>query len=298
MEKKRRKWLSLLMCMLVAISMTFGSLSAVFAEDESAGITEVTEDEALSALGEECSIMEEPEDSYSSEDASMALVDGNTVEATTTEESYVLTTSGDLNTTTTFKIVVPCKGYLSLQMFDNSSYDYNIYFKTKGFKDEEYLTTSDTRRYIGVTKGTYTISLRSYASSITVNLKMCKVKEGKFGTKKSKASKLKKKSARKGVIITNSKKTHWYKIVNPKNQKLKLVVNAKKMNGGGYYGGLKVSVVYPNKNVRYSILDAGYSTEYSITYGKYGTTKARKGTYYVKVQSYNGGNGYFVLKWK
>ena len=61
---------------------------------------------------------------------------------------------------------------------------YGVYYKTAGFSDYEYLSQSDARRYIGVKKGLYTISVKSYTPVYGVKVKFNKVKESKYGTKK------------------------------------------------------------------------------------------------------------------
>ena len=173
---------------------------------------------------------------------------------------------------------------------------YSMYYKTKGFKDFEYLTQSDAQRYIGVKKGTYTIQVKSYSPIIGVTYKFVKKSQSSYGTKKAKAKTLKKKKTYKGLIITNSKKSHWYKFKNPKLQKVSIVIDHK-LSGGGN-GGIKVTVInksgskfvdyiYPNQ--------AKYETSI-YTVGK--NNKLAKGTYWIKIQSYNGGNGYFTVKWK
>ena len=48
--------------------------------------------------------------------------------------------------------------------------------------------------------------------------------------------KLKKKVYKKGLIVTNDKKSHYYKFYNPKLQKVKVVINTS-INGGGNNGG-------------------------------------------------------------
>ena len=158
------------------------------------------------------------------------------------------------------------------------------------------MTQSDAQRYIGVKKGTYTIQVKSYSPIIGVTYKFVKKSQSSYGTKKAKAKTLKKKKTYKGLIITNSKKSHWYKFKNPKLQKVSIVIDHK-LSGGGN-GGIKVTVInksgskfvdyiYPNQ--------AKYETSI-YTVGK--NNKLAKGTYWIKIQSYNGGNGYFTVKWK
>lgn len=217
------------------------------------------------------------------------------LKASASKKTYYVGRPTDSNAVTKFTITVPKSGYLMLNMGDATG-TYSMYYKTKGFKDFEYLTQSDAQRYIGVKKGTYTIQVKSYSPIIGVTYKFVKKSQSSYGTKKAKAKTLKKKKTYKGLIITNSKKSHWYKFKNPKLQKVSIVIDHK-LSGGGN-GGIKVTVInksgskfvdyiYPNQ--------AKYETSI-YTVGK--NNKLAKGTYWIKIQSYNGGNGYFTVKWK
>ena len=224
--------------------------------------------------------------------ASMNITPGSTA------KTYLLGRPASSSSVSSFKLKAPSNGYFDLTMGDDIR-TYGVYYKTAGFSDYEYLSQSDARRYIGVKKGLYTISVKSYTPVYGVKVKFNKVKESKYGTKKGKAKSIKRNKTIKGLIITNKKKAHWYKIKNPKNQKLKLYVNAKKLSkSGNYSGAVKITVYFPNKKSQYTTLYAGRSDSWWIRYGTIGTKKARAGTYYVKIQSYNGGNGYFTIKWK
>lgn len=150
---------------------------------------------------------------------------------------------------------------------------------------------------MGVKKGTYTFTAHTSAKALNITLKYVKVKEGKFGTSRKKAPLLKKKSSRSGLIITDAKKAHWYKLENKNGKKMTITINTV-LNGGGGYGGLKVTAYQGSRNI-------GSGTIYSDTSKKVFTItttlsnkKASKGTYYLKIQSYNGGNGKFSIKWK
>lgn len=212
---------------------------------------------------------------------------------------YVLGASSSTSITT-FKVTVPSKGYIDVTACGGIDTPYSAYIKTAGFKDWEYLGSSDnyTTR-IGVKKGTYTISMKSNYNPVrNVKVKFHKVTETSSKTTKKKAAKIKKKKLNKGIIVTNNKKVHWYKIKNPKNQKMRLTVNASKIGyGSGSTGKLKITVYFPDKKTQYATLYAGNTGKYNIKYGTIGTNKARKGTYYVKVQSQGGANGYYTLKW-
>ena len=130
-----------------------------------------------------------------------------------------------------------------------------------------------------------------------VKVKFNKVSQGKYGTKKSKAATLKSKKIRKGLIITNAKKAHWYKFKNPKTKVVRIYVKGK-LTSGGSYGGIKVTL-YDSRGVVGSTILTPSSPSVTIkpyTYGK--GSKLIKGTYRIKVESYKKGSGYFTVKWK
>ena len=210
-------------------------------------------------------------------------------------KTYYLGGQGNNSTVSTFKVSVPAKGKLALYLGDANG-SYSVYMKTSGFSNYEYVSTSDVRRTIGVKKGTYTFYVKSFAPIYAYRVKFTKVSESKYGSKKSKAASMKKKSKKKGLIITNSKKTHWYKFKNPKLQKVKLVITTSINGGGNYSGGIKVTVYDKRGNSTSRII---YPDTASITLKLYNRgTKLTKGTYKVKIQSYKSGNGYFSVKWK
>ena len=210
-------------------------------------------------------------------------------------KTYYLGGQGNNSTVSTFKVSVPAKGKLALYLGDANG-SYSVYMKTSGFSNYEYVSTSDVRRTIGVKKGTYTFYVKSYAPIYAYRVKFTKVSESKYGSKKSTAASMKKKSKKKGLIITNSKKTHWYKFKNPKLQKVKLVITTSINGGGNYSGGIKVTI-YDRRGTSTSRII--YPDTASITLKLYNRgTKLTKGTYKVKIQSYKSGNGYFSVKWK
>lgn len=223
------------------------------------------------------------------------VADGKAVPA---DGTAVLIGADSTNAESTFSVTVPSSGYLTVYAA-NGIESYSVKMKAPGFKDWEYMSSSNGySTSLGVKKGTYTISLKG-ASVYEVSTTFHSVKETSAKASKKKAASIKKGKLNKALIpVSSQKKVHWYKIRNPKNQKLRLAVNAKKMSGGGGYGKLKITVYFPNKTKRYETLSAGYSNLFTVTYGTGATTKARKGTYYVKVEGISGANGYFTLKWK
>ena len=222
-----------------------------------------------------------------------------TINASSSTRGYTHGSYGVQTKNTKFKVKVPSKGYLVLDMKDASGESSPVYVKTTGFKKYETIKNSDSVRYIGVKKGTYTFNVKTTSPYYDVNVKFVKVKEGAFGTEKGKSKKIGKNASRKGLIITNakvSKKTHWYKFTIIKNSDVNLQINSL-LNGGGVYGGLQVSVYGKSGKIKsFNVLPDTPSMSVALSsknlYGK-----LKKGTYYIKVQSKNTGNGYFALKW-
>ena len=204
--------------------------------------------------------------------------------------------STDYSSISSFTVKVPAKGYLKVKLADGIN-NYGVYMKTSKFKGWQYVSSSSDTQYIGVKKGTYKIQVKG-AKVYSVKTSFTKVKETSSKTTKKTAASIKKKKVNKGLIVTNKKKVHWYKIKNPKNQKMSIEVNGKKLSKGGGYGYLKITAYFPDGDTAYGTLNAGTKDTFKLTYGTVGTTKARAGTYWIKVESKDGANGYYTLKWK
>ena len=202
---------------------------------------------------------------------------------------------GNTTTTSTFKISVPTKGKLKLDLEGEDGY--SVYMKTSGFGDYEYVSSSNIRRTIGVKKGTYTFRVKSNSPVIAYRARFYKVSESKYGLKKSTACSMKKKSYKKGLIVTNDRKSHYYKFYNPKLQKVSIVINTS-INGGGNSGGIKVTLYDRKGTIGTKTIypEAATTTIKLYTLGK--NNRLVRGTYKIKVQSYRNGNGYFSVKWK
>ena len=227
----------------------------------------------------------------------------NTVKAPTGKFSswYYHGGTYSTNTTTKFKVKAAYTGYLVLDLQDaDGENGYSVSYKVTGFKDYDSCPISDIRRYIGVQKGkTYTFTIKTYAPIYAFRVRLYKVTQGKYGSKKSAASAIKKKALRKGIIWTNNKKVHWYKIVNPKLQKVNVKIGMKMSagEGGKYSGGLKVTFYDKKGSMGYSKINATYASKKVNLYTTNSGGKLRAGTYWIKVESYGGGNGYFTVKW-
>lgn len=293
-----KRALALLLSLVVMLSMCLAGTVSAFAASE--GATRFT----VESTG---TVEDGTEDAMS---MNAPLSDGTqvtTVIPPTTgkfSQFYYLQGPGDNSTVMTFKVAVPTKGRLTLEIGDpNGSYSVNM--RTNGFGDYEYVSSSDVRRVIGVKKGIYTFRVKSYASVIAYRVKFNKVKESKYGLKKSTAVKIKKKSLRKGLIVANDHKSHYYKFYNPKLQKVKVVITTSlnsgttaSLNGGGKYGGIKVTFYDKRGSIGSAIINPSTpSTTFELkTLGK--NNRLVRGTYKIKIQSYKYGNGYFTVKWK
>lgn len=180
---------------------------------------------------------------------------------------------------------------------DAGGSNYSVSLRTKGFKNYQSLYTENPLLNVGVKKETYTITAHTYADKINVSLKFVKVREGKFGSSRKKAPLVKKKSTRNALIITDAKKVHWYKLKNTNGKKMTITIKTI-MNGGGNYGGLKITAYKGSKNIGSGKVSADTAKKSFIIRTNLSTKKAGKGTYYLKIQSYNGGNGKFSVRWK
>ena len=166
-------------------------------------------------------------------------------------------------------------GYLSISAINEINTGYSVSYNTNGFKSWEY-RSGGAPITIGVKKGTYTISLKD-AQCYGMAVKFTKVKETSAKTSKKKAAKIKKGKT--------------------KNQKINFAFDAAKMSGGGS-GSVKITAYFPNGNKQSVTARPGYGDTFYLRYGKVGSKKAMPGTYYLKVESKGGANGYYTLKWK
>ena len=69
------------------------------------------------------------------------------------------------------------------------------------------------------------------------------------------------------------------------------------MSGGGS-GSVRITAYFPNGSKQSVTAWPGNSGTFYLRYGNIGTEKAWPGTYYLKVESKSGANGYYTLKWK
>ena len=205
-----------------------------------------------------------------------------------------------------YKITVPGNGYLKVtvpEMDETSSYHYYYIKVTNSSKknllagDKSLYASNNYTSYFGVKKGTYYIAVKNTDKYYGMKATFSSVKENS-GASKSKAKPISKGSTKKGVITANQKAGtgDWYKFVVKKTQKVTLKVNTKL---GGYSGGIKFAVYKKGDSYPFGSRNA-YDTASGelkpYTFGK--GEKLAAGTYYIKVEKYSDGNGYYSIKWK
>lgn len=219
-----------------------------------------------------------------------------TVKAAAAGQEIPLDQAVTLNgTDPSFQLKIPSAGYLALAMVDAAQSD-AVYARTRGFSSDMVFRVPEDAKVIAVKKGTYSFDVSTSAETIVVSARFQSYKESRYGKKKGKAPTIKKKKTQKGLMITGGQKTHWYKIKNPKNQKVHVDVESS-MTDTGKGGGIRIVIYSGKQSLTYYNYVGNYSKTidlYTIGLGK----KLKKGTYYVKIQPYNKATGVFELKWK
>ena len=204
-----------------------------------------------------------------------------------------------------YKVTAPGNGYLTVsfpeRLTDYSSFNIKLMNSKKNslFTNFEYLSSSKAyKTTIGVAKGTYYIAVKNSDNAYGIKVSFTSVKESS-GSSKSKAKSISKGSTKKGIITAAQSATSgdWYKFKITKTQYVKFTFKVK-ANGGGSSGGLKAAFyqsgkTYPATSVNCYGDDGKEVQLYTIGKG----TKLATGTYYIKVQKYSHGNGYYTLKW-
>lgn len=210
--------------------------------------------------------------------------------------------SGSNNKVSYYKVTVPGNGYLTVSFpeLENSYSSFNVKLtnsKKKSLSDFEYIYTSKAyKTRIGVTKGTYYIAVKNSDNAYGIKASFTSVKESS-GSTKSKAKSISKGGTKKGIITASQSSTSgdWYKIRVTKSQKVNIAVSS--LTSGS---GLKISFYQAGNSyasvTKYLSYSAPSGTIQLYTYGN--NNKLAPGTYYIKVQKYNGGNGYYSIKWK
>jgi len=205
-----------------------------------------------------------------------------------------------------FKVTTSGVRNLKLQMKEaQGNFQVTLFKSNKstvlGKKNISIGSSKDYTTYFAVPKGTYYIRVfhkEATAPYYAVKLTQTKVTE-KSGTTKAKAVATGKNVLRKGTVLSTqtASAADWYKITLTKDQKFYVHLNLK--SGGPSNGGIKMSVYRKGSSkVQLSKKFAAGEDAYDwnlYTIGNGG--KLEKGTYYIKVQKYNYGTGFYSLKW-
>lgn len=206
-----------------------------------------------------------------------------------------------------YKITTPGTRYLTIEFpWYNGSNEASFKVKLMDSKKKKNLlkgvvTVGEGRdfvTYAGVPKGTYYVAVSTTTDTV-YNLKVTakKVSENS-GSIRSKAKRIYKGGSKSGVITATQSSTSgdWYKMVVGSSQYVNLEVITKT---GGYNGGLKISVYSGNASKAFGTSEFYYGAPndvLNIFSGKPGD-RLTPGTYYIKVQKYGCGSGYYKLKW-
>ena len=210
-----------------------------------------------------------------------------------TGNTYFLGKSSN-STAASFKLTAPANGYYTVAMGDTSGGSASVVAKTTGFSATLSFASD---RYIAVKKGqTYTFTVTTSTPVYGIKVKFTSVTESKYSSKKSKAPSIKKNKTQKGLMITGAQKTHWYKVKNPKKQKVTLALSTLRLGSTGTSsGGIKVTFYSGKQKVSSSYYYYNSSGTMKVfNSGK----KLKKGTYYIKVTPIGKGTGYYTIKWK
>lgn len=213
--------------------------------------------------------------------------------------------SPDNNGVSYYKVTAPGNGYLTVS-FPERTADYSSFYikianskKKTSYSNFEYLYSSKGyKTTIGVKKGTYYIVVKSSDPAYGMKVSYTGVKESS-GTSRSKAKSIAKGGLKKGIVTAAQSESSgdWYKFRITKSQAVKFTFTVKS-NGGGKNGGLKAVFYQAGKSYSAASINCNDSSQKSIQLYTYGNgNKLAPGTYYIKVQKYSAGNGYYTLKW-
>lgn len=208
-----------------------------------------------------------------------------------------------------YKVKASSTGYITMSFsggYDGNSAKYyvkvmNSSKKKNLLKSAEVVNSGKNLvTFAGVAKGTYYVAVKTSNPYYQMNLKFKKVTENS-GSSRSKAKILSKGGTKKGTILATqtSSNADWYKIKVNSSQLVKLSFNTLT---GGPSGGFRISVYSGSKTKAFGSADFYYGDPgdvMSLTTKINGvdTGRLQKGTYYVKIQKYGKGTGYYELKW-
>lgn len=205
-----------------------------------------------------------------------------------------------------FKITTAGTRYLTIKFpwgdgGTSSKYKVKLMNSTKKTNLLKGVVTVDSGRnyvtYAGVPKGTYYVAVSTSTDTCySINVKATKVTE-KSGSTKAKANKISKGGIRYGIITATQSSTSgdWYKFVVGSNQVVNFEVTTLT---GGYSGGLKFTFYDSRGAFGTSECYYGEPNKTITPSTQYNGGRLAKGTYWIKVQKYGSGSGYYKLKWK
>jgi len=222
-----------------------------------------------------------------------------------------LTFSNTSNDYSWYKVTMPKNGYITVDLDDSGStpnkadkYSVRLYNAAKSKclsgGSETVSKGNDYTTYYGVKKGTYYIRVYNTTADY-FNLKVTRsYPTEKSGSSKSTAKRIYKGgTAKKGTVNATQSSTYgdYYYFKLTKKQRVNLSVVGK---SGGYAGGLKVSIYKKGKAkaIDSFIMPKNYGTDTVRLENGNGSTYLSAGTYYIKIQKYKSGSGYYSIKWK
>ncbi len=208
-----------------------------------------------------------------------------------------------------YKVKASSTGYITMGFssgYDGNSAKYSVKVmnssKKKNLLKNVEVVNSNKKlvTFAGVAKGTYYVAVKTTNPYYQINLKFKKVSENS-GSSRSKAKAISKGGTKRGTILATqtSSNADWYKVKINSSQLVKLSFNTLT---GGPSGGFRISVYSGSKTKSFGSADFYYGDPgdvLSLTTKINGidTGRLQKGTYYIKVQKYGKGTGYYELKW-
>ena len=208
-----------------------------------------------------------------------------------------------------YKVKAPSTGYVTVDFpagYDRNSSKYSVKLMNSK-KSKNLLRSVETvssekgfKTYAAVAKGTYYVAVKTNNKVYQINLKFNKVSENSDSSR-SKAKSISRGGKKRGTILATqtSSSADWYKIRVNSSQLVKLSF---KTLTGGPSGGFRLSVYSGSESKAFGSADFYYGAPSDVmslttTINGYDTGRLQKGTYYIKVQKYGKGTGYYELKW-
>ena len=214
------------------------------------------------------------------------------------------TSYADNKTVVYYSIHVPSKGKLRVMATD-ASYRYPGFSKITLKKDGKVLTGEEhlfrglgNSTVFGVSKGTYSIGVRSSSELYKVTATFNAVRNARSGKTKKLAASIERSTNARGVIQPGTTAARWYKIAIPvrtrKGQKRTLTLSAVN-NNANLKGGFNVRL-YIKKSKKGSIKRT-YTLNNSSMTKKIGALKKVR-NFYIRVSARKNTTGIYTISWK